>query len=120
MADPFDLERLRVNLADFQRVVSPAKAKQGRRLMGAPWAFWVDVSRLTEGRAALVVAVLIYRRTRVCNSATVTLPGAELTELGVDRSQKRKALARLQAADLIRIEKAAGRSVRVTLLWRAG
>jgi hypothetical protein len=107
---------------DFQRAVAATKAagrkKRGQRLVGFPFAFLVDVCRSTDGRATLVVAALIYRRTRVCNSATVTLPGAELTELAVTRSQKFKALARLEAAGLIQIEKAAGRSVKVTLLWR--
>src|SRR5262245_11084664 len=105
---------------DTRGDLRPAQMRGGRRLMGAPLTFWVDVCRLSEGRASLVVAVLIYRRTRVCNSATVTLPGAELAELGITRPQKFKALARLGAAGLVRVEKAAGRSVRVTLLWRAG
>jgi predicted transcriptional regulator len=52
---------------------------------------------------------------------TVTLPGAELAELGVTRPQKYKTLARLEAAGIIRIEKGgAGRTVKVTLLWQAG
>jgi hypothetical protein len=110
--------------AEFRRTVAATKAagrkKHGQRLVGFPFAFLVDVCRSTEGRATLVVAALIYRRTRVCNSATVTLPGVELIELGITRPQKFKALARLEAADLIHIEKAAGRSVRVTLLWGAG
>ena len=77
--------------AEFQRVVAATKAtgrkKRGHRLVGFPFAFLADVCRLTEGRATLVVAALIYRRTRVCSSATVTLPRAELTELGIDRSR---------------------------------
>ena len=110
--------------AEFRRTVAATQAvgrkKRGARLVGFPFAFLVDVCRLTEGRATLVVAALLYRRTRVCSSVTVTLPGAELAELGVTRPQKFKALARLGAAGLVRVEKAAGRSVRVTLLWRAG
>jgi len=75
--------------------------------------------RLTEGRAALVLAEIIYRRTCVCRSETVTLPAAELVEVGIDRSQKSRALAKLEAAGLIRIEQArTGQSSRVTLLWR--
>jgi len=88
-------------------------------LVGFPLAFLADVCRLTEGRATLVVAELIYRRTRVCRSPTVTLPGVELAELGIDRSVKRKALAQLAAAGLIRVERALpGRSAAVTLLWK--
>ena len=66
------------------------------RHIGAPLSFVSDVCLLTEGRAALVVALCIYRRTRVCGSRTVTLPTAELAELGVDRRRKREALAKLQ------------------------
>ena len=111
--------------ADFQHAVAEARAggrrKRGLRLVAFPWAFLVDVCRLTEGRATLAMAEYIYRRTHVCGSRTVTLPGAELAELGIDRPQKHKALARLARAGFIKIEQAgAGRAVRVTLQWRSG
>ena len=109
--------------ADFRRHVAATKAtgqrKRGAKLMGAPVALWVDVCRLTEGRTALVVAVLIYRRTHVCRSRTVTLPTSELAELGIARNRKAEALADLEAAGLIRIEKTGpGRAVKVTLTWQ--
>src|SRR6185369_15170630 len=82
---------------EFQSVVAATKTagrkKRGQRLVGAPLAFLADVCRSTKGRAPLVVAMLIYRRTCVCGSRTVTLPGAELAELGISREMKRKALA---------------------------
>jgi hypothetical protein len=109
--------------ADFQHVVRASRAarqrKRGRRHVGFPWAFLVDVCRLTEGRTALVVAEIIYRRVHVCRNETVTLPPAELAEVGIDRPQKSRALAKLEAAGLIRIEQGrAGQSSRVTLLWQ--
>jgi hypothetical protein len=113
--------------AEFQRVVAASKAvgkaKRGRRFMAAPWAFWVDVCRSIDGYSAapLVVAMLVSRRTIVCKARTVTLPGAELADLGIDRAQKFRALAKLQKAGLVRIERdRLGRSARVALLWRAG
>ena len=111
--------------AEFQRMVAATKTagrtKRGQRLVGFPFAFLADVCRFTEGRATLVVAELIYRRTYVCNSRTVTLSGAELAEMKITRPQKYKALARLEAAGILRIEKGgAGRTVKVTLLWQAG
>jgi hypothetical protein len=111
--------------ADFQRAVAATKAdgrkQRGRRLIGCPMAYLIDVCRLTKGRAALLVALLVFRRTVVCGSRTVTLPGGELAELGIDRSMKRKALARLKAGGLIRIEQDAPRhTTRATLLWQAG
>jgi len=60
-----------------------------------------------------------YRRTHVCRSQTVTLPPGELAELGIDRRDKNKALVKLEAAGLIRIERMAiGQSAKVTLTWQ--
>jgi hypothetical protein len=109
--------------AEFQRVVRGAKAaglrKRGRRHVGVPVDFLADVCRLTRGRSTVLVALCIYRRTCVCRSKTVTLPGADIAELGISRSLKNKALAKLEAAGLIRLEKGAGgQSARVTLTWQ--
>jgi hypothetical protein len=96
-----------------------AKAKRDWHHVGFPWAYLVDVCRRTEGRTALIVAMYIYRRTYVCRSRTVTLPAGELAELGINRRDKNKALAMLEAAGLIRIKKAApGCSAKVTLTWK--
>jgi hypothetical protein len=119
--NPFsDLEALRqeAEVVDFPATKKTGRAKRNRRLVAFPWAFLVEVCSLTTSRSALVVAELIYRRTQVCSSLTVTLPGAEMAELGVNRSMKQRALARLAAAGLIRIERTAcGRTAKVTLLW---
>ena len=109
--------------ADFQRAVAATRRagrlKRGRKLVAFPLAFSVDVCRRTEGRTALVVAMLIYRRTHVCRSQTVTLPASELAEHGITRRRKNEALATLEAAGLVRLERtAAGRSTKVTLTWQ--
>jgi hypothetical protein len=109
--------------AGFQRAVAvtkrSAQLKRGRKLVAFPLAFLVDVCQRTEGRTVLVVAQLIYRRTHVCHSQTVTLPASELAELGIIRQRKNEALAMLETAGLIRIEKRpAGRSAKVTLIWK--
>jgi hypothetical protein len=108
---------------DFRRAVAATKAvgqrKRGRRLVAFPLAFLVDVCRLTEGRITLVVAELLYRRTHVCRSQTVTLPGGDLAELGIDRRRKHEALVMLEGAGLVRLERlSAGRSAKVTLTWK--
>lgn len=95
-----------------------AKAKRGRRIVACPWGYMVAVSQLTTGKAAVLVAQYIYRRVHVCKSRTVTLPSAELAELGVGRTQKNRALTQLARAGFIRIEKGVmGCTSRVTLLW---
>jgi hypothetical protein len=109
--------------ADFRRAVAAGKKagqrKRGRKLVAFPLSFLVDVCRLTDGRTALVVAMLIYRRTHVCRSQTVTLPADELAELGIIRARKNEVLAKLEAVGLIRIERVApGRSAKVTLTWK--
>jgi hypothetical protein len=96
------------------------KATRGQRHVGFPWAFLVDVSRRTTGKAAVLMAEYIYRRVHVCKSQTVTLPGAELKELGIDRARKSRVLVQLAHAGFIRIEKdTPGRTSKVTLLWES-
>ena len=109
--------------AEFQRTVRATKIagqrKRGRRHVGFPLEFLIDVCRSTEGRTALVVAAILYRRTHVCRSPTVTLPAAELAEVGITRRRKNEALSRLQAAGLIRVESVpTGCSAKVTLTWQ--
>jgi len=111
-----------IEAAFFREVAATKRAgrlKRGRKLMGAPIAFWIDVCQRTEGRTALVMAMLIYRRTHVCRSQTVTLPAGELAELGIIRQRKTEALTKLEAAELIRVERMGrGQSAKVTLTWR--
>jgi hypothetical protein len=90
-----------------------------RRHIGAPLAFMEEVCLLTDGRAALMVALYIYRRVCVCDSWTVTLPNAELARLGVERRRKGEALTQLENVGLIKVKKnSAGRSARVSLIWQ--
>src|SRR5262249_15200572 len=108
--------------ADFRRAVAAGKKagqrKRGRRLVAFPLAFSANGCPRTAWPAALVVAMLIYRRTHVRRSETVTLPASELAMRGVARNRKAEALAMLEAAKLIRIERTGpGRTVKVTLTW---
>jgi hypothetical protein len=119
--NPFaNLEALRqgAEVVDFPSAKTARRSRRSQRLVGFPLAFMADVCRLTKRRTALVVAGLIYRRTVVCNNRTVTLPKADLAELDINRSMKQRALARLAAVGLVRIEPSIpGRTTRVTLLW---
>jgi hypothetical protein len=96
-----------------------AKAKRDQRHVGFPWAYLVDVCRLPEGRATLIVAIYIYRRVQVCKNRTVTLPGADLIRLGIDRDRKSRGLKQLARAGIIRIKaNTPGHTAVVTLLWK--
>jgi hypothetical protein len=119
--DPFDLERLRINPADFQPTVvaikTAGKARHGRRHMGAPWALWVALREAKLSWLTVVLAIYIYRRTRVTGSNTVTLVSAELDELKINRYQRSLALRRLASAGVIQMDQVGvGRSLRVRLV----
>jgi hypothetical protein len=97
------------------------KATRGQRHIGVPWDYLVDVLRRIPKQSPfpLAIALLIYRRTIVCHSQTVTLPSTELTELEIDRAQKSRVLALLVRVGLIRIEQnRPGQTTKVTLLWQ--
>jgi hypothetical protein len=111
--DPDEIEQV---MADWTK--QKRRSRRASRLIGVPFSFVHDVRLLTRGSNALTVALLIYRRTRICNERTVTLPTAELTELNIGRDDKRKALIKLQHAGLIQVKNLAGRTSQITLLWR--
>jgi hypothetical protein len=117
-------ERFRSKNASLPHTANTKQQNPGRRrakrLLGASFEFVVDVCRLTEGRATLVVALSVYRRVQVCSNRTVTLPSGELAELGIVRQNKQRALIKLQRAGLIKVENESGRTARVTLIWQQG
>jgi hypothetical protein len=88
------------------------------RYIGCPWEFFRTAVRTTNGKAALVLALMIYRRGKVRKSQTVTLPPGELTALGITRKTSHKALRQLQAAGLVQLHPTApGHKTIITLLW---
>ena len=97
----------------------PGKQKRARQYIGCPWEFLVDICRLPHKRTTLVIALLVYRQTKVRRSQTVTLSGPDLVELGVDPRRKREALRSLEAAGIVRLRRLGrGQKTEVTLLWR--
>jgi hypothetical protein len=112
--------------AEFQRCARQVQAASARkvarrraaRFVGFPWEFLTTVRDRISGADAQTLALYVYHRTRRCKAATVTLIGAELTELKVAPGSRHKALAALAAAGIIRLHKVGpGRSTRVELLW---
>ena len=101
-----------------ERAAASRRTRNSDKHVGAPLNFVSDVCRLTEGRATLVVALLVYRRTRINGSNTVKLPTSDLAGMGIDRRRKREALIQLVRAGLIRVRNSRGRSASITLKWR--
>jgi hypothetical protein len=126
MTDDIKIEDFNVDPDVIEEMLKQGPAFRNRgprrgqdvRYIGAPVSFVRDVCTLTDGRAALVVALLIYRRMRVCGSPAVTLPAGELAALDIDRRRKSEALGKLQAAGLIKVQNRAGHTAKITLLWR--
>jgi DNA-binding FadR family transcriptional regulator len=76
---------------------------QSDKLIGCTLKFYQAVVRATKGRAALMLAQVIYRRFKVCKSKNVTLPTDDVVALNISRSTCRWALQQLRAAKLIRL-----------------
>ena len=65
---------------------------------------------------ALQVYLAIRHRCDLRREQTVTLPADYLQTFGIGRDVKRRALAELETAGLIRVERLVGRTARVTLV----
>ena len=113
MADPFDLERLRVNPADLQRKPKPKKWR--REYVRVPWE-WVE--RLQSSRCVgtyRLALVLLYEFWRT-GERPVVLSNASAQAGGLPRRSKWRALAELEGLGLVRVERASRKSPRVTPL----
>lgn len=70
---------------------------------------------------ALHVYLAIRHRCDLRREPRVTLPAAYLQAFGIGKDAKRRALAELETAGLIHVERLAGRTARVTLVsWPEG
>lgn len=75
----------------------------------------VAVAARLPGKA-LAVYLAVRHRSDLLGGPMVTLPPALLRDFGIDRDAKARALQALNDAGLVRVEKAVGRTTRVTLL----
>jgi hypothetical protein len=78
-----------------------------------PWPALSLAARL-PGKA-LSVYLAVHHRTVVTANATVTLPSGLLSELGIGRDAKSRALHALEEAGLVAVERGNGRAARITL-----
>ncbi len=94
---------------------APKLARGQRFLKGPiPWAWLMRAAEL-PGRA-LHTAVALWYLSGVTCCETVKLGGRPLTELGVDRHAKYRALLALEGAGLVRVKRSPGQNPAVTLL----
>jgi len=88
---------------------------QGRFLKGPIPMANIAAAAVLPGKA-LALFLAIHHRTALCRESSVTLPRGFLAELGIDRDAKARGLRNLEAAGLVRIERARGHTARVSLV----
>ena len=92
------------DLADARLPTHGAGAGAGKRHIGCPLKWFALVFPIVRGKNELAVALYIYRLRIVRRSRTVTVANERLlTELGINRFAKHRALRRLADAGVIRI-----------------
>lgn len=79
-----------------------------------PWK-WISRASTLPGRV-LQVAMLLWLGTGMKHGGPVTLSAKGLASLGVSKQAARRALAQLESAQLVTVERHSGRLPRVTLL----
>jgi hypothetical protein len=77
---------------------------------------WVGQLRKTTHRATIFVALELLHSAWKNLGKPVTLSNTRMAEWGVTRSEKQRALAELEAVELVRVERSNGKAPRVTLL----
>jgi hypothetical protein len=91
------------------------------RHIGCPLSWFRLVFPVVHGKNELAVALFIYRLCAVHRSKTVAVANAHLlSELGIDRFAKYRALQRLAKVGLITIEYHNKRTLKITLCQQRG
>jgi len=89
--------------------------RRGRFLKGPVPLAWLATAARLPGRA-LHVGVVIWFRAGLTRNRTVRLSRVHVAPFGIDRYAMRRALAELEAAKLLSVTRASGRSPVVTVL----
>ena len=90
-------------------------AIKGRFLKGPIPLIWLIKASCLPGRT-LEVAIVLWFLSGVKKSKVIALPNKILSEFGVDRYAKKRALDRLEEAGLVSVSQSTGRSPIVTIL----
>ncbi len=87
----------------------------GARHIGCPLSWFTLIFPVVRGKNELAVALYIYRLRVICRSRTVAVSNAGLlTELGIGRHAKYRALRRLAEAGIITVKRHNKRALEVT------
>jgi hypothetical protein len=84
------------------------------RHIGCPMQWFMQIYPVVRGKNELAVALYIYRLRIIQHSRTVKVSNVRLlTELGIDRFAKYRALQRLAKAGIITIKRPTARSLEI-------
>lgn len=96
---------------------APAKRKNKKNLFVKVPLWWIEqVTRAVQSPQQVFVAVWLLHLAWDAGSSGFPVPNGRLGKRGVDRRIKRKALAALEAARLITVERRHGKTPVVTLV----
>jgi hypothetical protein len=104
--EDFDINKWRIPEGSLPPIPAQETANRATKddpLMGAPLSWWLRVLPHVNTRGQLVVAIYLWRRRKVCRSATFNVPNGELAKLGITHKVKKRALKLLAAAGVIEI-----------------
>jgi hypothetical protein len=96
---------------------SPQRLKKKRERFVRVPIWWAEQAcKATRTPKALVCIWLLYLSWKT-GSPTFALPNGELRKMGISRETKRRALAALERAGLLKVDRVTRKSVVVTLLF---
>jgi hypothetical protein len=108
------VETLEINRSQNSKFHRPAHNANALRHIGCPLSWFKRVLPVVRGKNELAVALYIYRLRIVQHSQTVVVSNAPLlSELGIDRFAKHRALRRLAAAGIISLKQINKRAITI-------
>lgn len=118
---PIDPARLRVQSRPRRsRKERPARPRQGEHFLKGPVPLlWLETAAKLPGKS-LHAGIALWFAAGLMRSAAVPLSNLSGLRFGLDRNSKYRALAWLERAGLIAVERKLGRSPVVTILQTPG
>ena len=111
-----DLDALRQYSETEDQKMATQTKKARIRYIGSSFEWLKQVLPYIKTRNQLLVALLLYRRMKVCGSKTFSFWNNELEQLGIDRYAKSRVLAKLEQAGIIKTGGKPGYPTKVRIL----